>query len=475
MPEEAMPFMGSNGKGMFMVAAATVITFCTAGVVFGFNRVKSLLIKDGAYSWLCKEGEATPCDDQLYHLETMFAVATVALNMSSLPVGMFMDRFGPKKTSTLGSILHASGLVCLAYSSKHFDGYVAGYTLIGLGGVHMFLSHIDMINIFPKHMGLVNSCLTGAFDASALVPVLWGFFYNYGAHLQTLFLSYLAVSFGNYMFCYFFLGATQIQPPSTEESTDEEMEDLLGDGTGFDGVEGNTIRKVCFYNMYKKTATEQIISWEFALGAFFTSFSMLQLNFMIQTLSDQLGRVYTQEEQAALSYTFDLILPIGGLLSIPFVGFVLDYGSVVSSFASLEFLFILYTVLSLIPVASCQYATFVVFVFARTALYASASDYVGRMFGFQNFGTVYGSMMSVSAVICLLQNPLARSVGTIFHGDYSKIKYIFIVIQTVSAALPIYLYTKNANIQKLNPIPPKRFRKSSVSSFGSGAANVSFE
>eukprot|EP00121_Abeoforma_whisleri_P004546 Awhi_evm1s4111 len=66
----------------------------------------------------------------------------------------------------------AIGLLLLAFSCEKFPAYVPGYTCLALGGLHMFLAHIDMINIFPRYVGTVNGVLTGAFDSSSMIPVI---------------------------------------------------------------------------------------------------------------------------------------------------------------------------------------------------------------------------------------------------------------------------------------------------------------
>lgn len=61
----------------------------------------------------------------------------------------------------LGSILMAT-----AFSIPEFDGYIAGYILLSLGGTFVFVPSYTIGNAFPKYAGLIVAMVTGAFDAS---------------------------------------------------------------------------------------------------------------------------------------------------------------------------------------------------------------------------------------------------------------------------------------------------------------------
>eukprot|EP00122_Pirum_gemmata_P008856 Pgem_evm1s8175 len=96
-------------------------------------------------------------------------------------------------------------------------------------------------------------------------------------------------------------------------------------------------------------------------------------NMYIQSVDDQLKINFGKEEQLVLTKAFNYILPIGGVLSVPVVGFLLDKGGIVVNFTVLVLLFVLQAVINFIPNASVQYFGFCVFVLSRTQLYSSVS------------------------------------------------------------------------------------------------------
>lgn len=74
----------------------------------------------GVYSYLCtpSERKITPppyvCEAQDLRLNTVFSYATVATNVAALPIGVCLDRAGPKKTSLLGAMFFAAGCASMA-------------------------------------------------------------------------------------------------------------------------------------------------------------------------------------------------------------------------------------------------------------------------------------------------------------------------------------------------------------------------
>ena len=109
----------------------------------------------------------------------MFTTAAVATNVFALPVGTILDKYGPRVSAVIGSILFAAGCALFALAWRlPFDGYILGYTLIALGGPFIFISSFQLSNTFPNHSGFILSLLTGAFDSSSAVFLLYRMIYE---------------------------------------------------------------------------------------------------------------------------------------------------------------------------------------------------------------------------------------------------------------------------------------------------------
>ncbi|KNC83443.1 hypothetical protein SARC_04308 [Sphaeroforma arctica JP610] len=146
----------SDARKYFMISCAALITLFTAGTIFGFAAIKPIFIKEGAYSHLCDEPSPEGCAEQKLQLDLMFTLGSFFINVAAFPVGVFLDFTGPRITSTVGTVIEVAGLVLLAYSSDTFDGYMAGFICLSVGGLCMFLSNINLMNLFPAYMGTIN-------------------------------------------------------------------------------------------------------------------------------------------------------------------------------------------------------------------------------------------------------------------------------------------------------------------------------
>ena len=109
----------------------------------------------------------------------MFTIAAVATNVCALPVGTALDKYGPRICGITGSILLAIGALLFAFAAQlPFDGYIPGYLFLALGGPFIFISSFQLSNTFPEHSGLILALLTGAFDSSSAIFLLYRLLYS---------------------------------------------------------------------------------------------------------------------------------------------------------------------------------------------------------------------------------------------------------------------------------------------------------
>ncbi|KAL2812156.1 major facilitator superfamily domain-containing protein [Aspergillus granulosus] len=160
-------------KRVAQVIVAVVYCFFAAGVVFGYAAIKPVFIREGVYGHSCS-GEESACYGQELRLNLMFTIAAVATNVSALPVGTVLDTYGPRLCGIIGSGCLFLGALLLALANRlPFDAYVLGYLLLALGGPFIFISSFHLSNTFPTRSGLILSSLTGAFDASSALFLIF--------------------------------------------------------------------------------------------------------------------------------------------------------------------------------------------------------------------------------------------------------------------------------------------------------------
>lgn len=446
----------------------------------------------------------------LPRLNLMFTIAAVVTNVSALPVGTILDAYGPRVSGIIGSIFLALGAAIFAMAKQlPFDGYIPGYLLLSLGGPFVFISSFQLSNTFPKRSGLILSMLTGAFDASSALFLIFRLLNESTNGListRTFFLTYLIVPV--------FIIAIQLTiMPSTSYKTAGELvqqasaqvvdelhdrvddrihdrnegerqrnirrehrqsivhqiTDLLDDGTAsvvsaagindsvfnsplrpasplqelnthtqrgqspkpnintklqlqpqpLPPIQPNTHTSGVWGVLHGQSALSQLCTPWFILITAFTILMMLRINYFVATLRSQYTYLlHSRTLAASLNGTFDILLPLGGLISIPFIGTFLD------KFTTRTVLSILVLTATAIGILGCipdslpaAYANIALFVLYRPFYYTAVSDYAAKVFGFQTFGKVYGLIICLAGVGNFAQAGLDAVTLKGFNGD----------------------------------------------------------
>ncbi|KAF7164027.1 hypothetical protein CNMCM5623_008666 [Aspergillus felis] len=483
LPDEDHPlqttaaFEVSSTRRICQVIIAVIYCFLAAGVVFGFAALKPVLIREGVYRNLCSRDELSKnpevCYGQELRLNLMFTIAAVATNVSALPVGTVLDTYGPRVCGIIGSICLTFGALLLSFAANlPFDVYIPGYLFLSLGGPFIFISSFQLSNTFPTRSGLILSMLTGAFDASSalfLVFRLANERTNGSFTTHKFFMVYLIVPA-------FILAAQLLIMPATSYKTAGELvqqaeayivdeandrvderignrsegerqrndrrvhrqdvvnkiQDLLGDSnisdvpvvSGLDELSRTTLPPVnepedrivgktpprnttaggVWGALHGRSALQQITTPWFVLITLFTILQMLRINYFVASIRAQYDYLLTPALSKQLNSAFDVLLPVGGLLSVPFIGTILD------NLTTPQVLLILASTATVIGILGCiphslpaGYANIALFVIYRPFYYTAVSDYAAKVFGFQTFGKVYGLIICLAGLGNFLQ------------------------------------------------------------------------
>ncbi|KAK2004331.1 major facilitator superfamily transporter [Colletotrichum falcatum] len=470
----------SNAKRWLQVATGIVACCLSAGIVFGFAALKPVLISEGVYRNLCdaddpsliEDGKYVPCTKQDLRLNLFFLVASVTTNVSSLIAGFVLDRYGRRGCWIVSSTCLTIGCLLMATSQSIIgvDGYFLANVFLALGGTFVFVSSFQLAHAFPKHSGLVIALITGAFDASAAVFLLYRTVYEAtgGAiSLKKFFYSYISIPFllmvaeFAYMPVRSYQNKAQLENKierAQDETRDvhesdeniqdaEELRRVRNDRADRRLLELNQIEEVAgsaeqreeharanaerqeasgvWGILHGRPAHKQIQSPWFILILLLTIVQMLKMNYFIATIKSQYRFILGSEADAdAINRFFDVALPIGGLISTPFIGVLLNRVSVSVTFGILTALIIALGALNYPPFGWAGYATVVLFVIFRPLYYSAVSDYATKVFGFATFGRIYGTIVCVSGLVNFAQSGLDSFTQGPLHGDPTLVNII---------------------------------------------------
>lgn len=410
------------------------------------------------------DGTAALCSAQDLKLNMMFTVGAVLTNVSALVIGRTLDSYGPRACGLVGCcFLFASCIIFInAKAISSFDPYLVGYGAMALGGPFTFISSFQLSNTFPKKSGTVLALLTGAFDASSAVFLMYKIVYNKtsgSVKIEDFFRLYLIVPAFILLAQLFVMPKdSYMTPPLTEDNVIEppmptEQSALINNqpshqpATNRRSSLGDAVLTAYETDLQKEKkrangifgilhpypASYQFKTWWFILMCLFATIQMLRLNYFVATIHSQYTFLLGSASKAEhLNKIFDIALPLGGLISVPFVGIFLDHCSTVVVLSGLLGISLLLGVLGVIPNAfGAGLFNVLFFVAYRPFFYTSISDYCAKVFGFQTFGTVYGSIMTISGLVNYCQTFLDHATHEKFNMNPTPLNLVLLAITVV--------------------------------------------
>ena len=489
-------FEVSKRLRILQVGVAVVYCLLAAGIVFGYAALKPVLIQQGVYKDRCTKKELEDgvwvCYEQELRLNIMFTVAAVSTNVCALPVGTILDRYGPKVASLIGVFFLTLGALSMAFAADlPFDAYIPGYLFLALGGPFCFISSFQLSNTFPKNSGLILALLTGAFDTSSAIFLAYRLLYQgTGGDFtpKKFFLIYLIVPAFILVAQLFVMPSQSYKtvgelikqaedPAQDEHSSDTEIDDpshlaairnarrehresvvseitsLLGSKKGERQVkqeEQKAAKSGVWGALHGETALQQIKSPWFVLITLFTVVQMTRINYFVATIRTQYAELLHSVDKAiAVNEFFDVALPLGGVIAVPFIGLVLDHTSTPFVLGLLVTSATTIGVLGVIPEMWAAYANVVLFVLYRPLYYTAVSDYSAKVFGFVTFGKVYGLIICLAGIFNFVQAGLDALTHREFSNDPIPVNLLLLILAlVVGAALVGFVWRKSRTMER---------------------------
>lgn len=465
-----------------------------AGIIFGYAALKQVLISENVYRDQCTAKELDEdvevCPAQELRLNFIFTLAAVSTNVCALPTGVILDRYGPLVASIVGCFLFAIGCTSLAFAGDvDFDAYIPGYLFLALGGPFVFISSFHLSNTFPRYSGLILALLTGAFDTSSAQFLFYRLAYRASSHSlnpKKYFLAYLIIPIlilfaqltlmpsrtyqtvgelvdkaeneeaeANCAPSRFQAGEPQSTPPEERRSSAaSEVTALLGSKDASAHLRREEVTKATsgvWGALHSLPASRQILTPWFFLITLFTVIQMTRINYFVATVRPQYEELLQSVPLACqINHFFDIALPLGGVISVPFIGLVLDNTSTPFVLALLVIAATLIGILGVIPSQIwAAYANISLFVLYRPLYYTAVSDYAAKVFGFQTFGKVYGLIICLAGLGNFSQSALDTARVKWSDGDPIPVNVLLLVLgSVVGSALWGYVYWRSKTIRR---------------------------
>ncbi|KAJ5378014.1 uncharacterized protein N7496_005423 [Penicillium cataractarum] len=467
-PQTALP-NDTKMQVVFTILACSL----ASGIVFGFAALKPVLIEEGVFHDLCGDEDLRDdghlCPEQDLKLNLFYTIGSTTANISSILAGGILDRLGSRSCNILGCInlFLGCGMMAISFHFSRYRWLFVGNFLLALGGTCIFVPSFQVANAFSQYSGRIFALITGAFDVSAAIFLIYHVAYR--ASYQSLtpcmfFLWFTAVpillaigfigiipkdGYGSGILPKNELGLTenrfeQIRPSQNETHHREEhytgdrercllFRVRLGKWTKCLGTSKKKNQRAKNHDSQTHTgqvrgilhnlpARQQMTSPWFILITVMTILQMIRMNYFIATIRMQYAYLLDSTAQAKhINDFFDIALPLGGILSTPIIGYLLDNLRLERVLGFIVVSTTIIGVVNCVPSAGAGYVTVVLFVLLRPLYYSAMSDYAIKVFGFATFGRVYGTIICLSGLATFSQYGLDALTQGPFNGNPTPI------------------------------------------------------
>eukprot|EP01114_Cavostelium_apophysatum_P000855 TRINITY_DN10753_c0_g1_i1.p1 TRINITY_DN10753_c0_g1~~TRINITY_DN10753_c0_g1_i1.p1 ORF type:complete len:533 (-),score=66.17 TRINITY_DN10753_c0_g1_i1:35-1633(-) len=470
----------------FIIIYGLFGTFLTVGIIFGWSALLIVLEREQVYANYCHPNQTdsnnlassnesvelahtfftslgslfvpydnfsddspspsdVTCTSQSKRLNLIYTSALICNLVVSFLAGLLLDRYGPKPLMAVGSFLFGSG--CVIFGLSHlleFDGYIAGYALMGCACPCIFLSLLTIGQFVPQYVSTVMGLLNCSFDASAIVMTLFKLMTEHGIKLGLIFVSYSGLSL--YLLSSLVFWPKVIPKEPSRGSLLNQYPDEAEEYDSLITPKAEEQPRSTFLSRLKLIKTFDF----FAILIYFV-IANLWLNMYIGTISVQLTSKFGKDESVRLTQLFNYILP-GGILAVPVVGWLMDKRGLITSFVVLTTALTALSVVNIFSISDLHIANFVLFTFCRALFYSLAVTFVVKTFGFEAIGTLYGIIQVVGGASTYLQYVLLSVTLKQLHGNF----FIVNVVQagTIGALyfFPFYLWIKHRRMLRQTEI-----------------------
>ncbi|XP_043971169.1 solute carrier family 43 member 3a [Gambusia affinis] len=455
---------------------------CFAGVVFGYTSLVFVLKEDQYFSELCSNNTAgdsslveTDCRGQDEQFSLVFTIASFLNNFLSLINGYLFDRFGTMVTRLLAVSLYTTGTLFVAFSSAAYSLMLfPALSCIAVGGILLLMTNIQVGNLFAAHRSTIITFYNGAFDSSSGVFLIIKILHERGISLQSSFIALSLCSIILVARTFLLMPRTHIPYPlpprytygvtcgqansynveqvkrSKEDASNQDSsgkdETAKSDETDVENTEKVASFRSC------------ALSWFFLWHLVWLSILQLRHYLFIGTLNSRLSRLARNDPTLVSQYTNAFAMTqLCGVLCAPWNGLILDRhkgkprapgeteqdADLRSSYLSLfltSLQCLLFSVCASIPVLPLQYVTFILQVLNRSFLYGGNAAFISIAFPARHFGKLYGLVMSLSAVISLLQYPCFSLVRGPLDGDPFYVDITLTLLSVLVFIHPVYVF-----------------------------------
>ncbi|CAJ1939844.1 unnamed protein product [Cylindrotheca closterium] len=423
----------------FWASLGVMQTLLSAGIVFGWASLLPILRNEGV-------------DNTPQQFSKIFTCGAIGNYLSTLLFGVTLDRFGPRVTAIMASLLFAVGLILCIFQDSFYCLSV-GFGLLGFAGPGIQMPTLHFANLFSSAGGaFYMSSQAAAFDGGTLVFAVVRYFHISMSLTTADFFRVFLIVPGSVLLTAIFVwpDVALDNPETVEQELDAKLESpYLGpasspylsprvkpmikkkkkananaNANAQSTTEGGDNAEQSLINAPLEVVFRHQSFWTLAI---WVSVHILKLNFVVATLNDQLYNTVDSDTKDRMIDLFGAMLPFG-FIALPLVAWLLNKSPIwVIQIANV--VGVAYGAILVWYPSSTWLLSFVVFpavATSRQMVYSTVFHQIGAVFGFANYGVLLGSTNILVSLISAIQTPLVSLSEDL--GDYTTANYVLLLL-----------------------------------------------
>ncbi|KAG1962914.1 solute carrier family 43 member 1a [Pimephales promelas] len=483
----------------WMAVTAVLENLLCSAVLLGWGSLLIMLKREGFYSHLCPEENTTEnvnvskpddwlsCVEQDEMLNLGFTIGSFLLSAATLPLGILMDRFGPRPLRLGGSACFAVSCMIIsisAYQPKVLSALIfLALSLNGFGGICLTFTSLTLPNMFGSLSSTVLSLMIGSYASSAVTFPGVKLIYDAGVPFTVIMWTWAGLASLVWLNCFL---NWPVEGFATPEEIMEKMhaaenhklspvEEATGETEKLSAVAQDIQPSVPF----RRSVFSPIFLWSLitmGMTQLRIIFFMGAMNKMLEFMVTH-GEMHSPEELVEAELKVSFYSSIFGTLQLlclvtcPLIGYIMDWKmkecevdqktvegekeavavpkrdrkiqkltNAMRAFTFTNVLLFLFGILSLIDNLPLQILTFILHTMVRGFIHSCCGGLYAAVYPSNHFGTLTGLQSMISAVLALLQQPLFMIMLGPLNGDAYWINVGLLIFSLSGFLLPGYLF-----------------------------------